>query len=218
LEIAQHDVGVDTVHRAFPNDAKRNAGYQLRKVQKGEQPDVFKSMAEIGARVYEIIVDTVAGWFRVMYVAKFEESVYVLHSFQKKTNKTPPRRQRCREAPVRRSFEGADSKMKTTHPDADLKSRHITPADGNVFADLGSLLKNADARIAKAQRLKEEAANAIAQWIQAKKLTQIAASEILDVSRPRVSDLVNLKLGRFSLDTLVAMLLRTGKDVDLVVR
>ena len=129
------------------------------------------------------------------------------------------------EAPVRRSFEGTESEMKTTHPDADLKSRHVTPADGNVFADLGFspkqakvLLKDADARIAKAQRLKEEAATAIAQWIQAKKLTQVAASEILDVSRPRVSDLVNLKLGRFSLDTLVAMLLRTGKNVDLVVR
>ena len=119
----------------------------------------------------------------------------------------------------------AESKMKSTHQDAYPKSCHVTAADGNVFADLGfspkeakALLKNADARIAKAQRLKEEAATAIAQWIHAKKLTQVAASEILDVSRPRVSDLVNLKLGRFSLDTLVAMLLRTGKDVDLVVR
>jgi len=74
--------------RAFPDDAKRNAGYQLRKVQKGEPPDVFKPMVEIGAGVHEIIVDTAAGWFRVMYVAKFEEAVYVLHSFQKKTNKT----------------------------------------------------------------------------------------------------------------------------------
>ena len=60
--------------------------------------------------------------------------------------------------------------MKTTHFDADLKSRHVTSADGNVFADLGFspkqagvLLEDADARIAKAQRLKEEAATAIAQ-------------------------------------------------------
>ena len=75
--------------------------------------------------------------------------------------------------------------MKTTHPDADLKSRHVTPADGNVFADLGfsqkeakALLKDADARIAKAQRLKEEAATAIAQWIQAKILTQVADGSI----------------------------------------
>ena len=45
-------------------------------------------MPEIGAGVNEIIVDAADGWFRVMYVAKFEEALYVLHSFQKKTNKT----------------------------------------------------------------------------------------------------------------------------------
>ena len=45
-------------------------------------------MPEIGAGVNEIIVDTADRWFRVMYVAKFDEALYVLHSFQKKTNKT----------------------------------------------------------------------------------------------------------------------------------
>ncbi|OGT84047.1 MAG: hypothetical protein A3H91_04165 [Gammaproteobacteria bacterium RIFCSPLOWO2_02_FULL_61_13] len=115
--------------------------------------------------------------------------------------------------------------MKTTRQNADLRRSHVTPADGNVFADLGfspqeakTLLRDADARIAKSRKLKEDAASAIAQWMQARKLTQVAASEILDVSRPRVSDLVNLKLERFSLDMLVAMLLRTGKKIDLVVR
>lgn len=115
--------------------------------------------------------------------------------------------------------------MKRKHTDDDLKSRHVTPADGNVFADLGfslkqakALLQDADTRIAKAQKLKEEAAAAIAQWMQSEKLTQMAASEILEVSRPRVSDLINFKLTRFSLDMLVSMLFRTGKSVDLVVR
>ena len=114
--------------------------------------------------------------------------------------------------------------MKISHLDADLKSRHITPAAGNVFADLGfspaqaaAMLTDADARIAKSIKLKKDAAWAIAQWMRSEKLTQIAASEILDVSRPRVSDLVNEKLGRFSLDTLVSMLLRTGKNVELVI-
>jgi len=108
--------------------------------------------------------------------------------------------------------------------DLDLKSSHVTAAEGNVFADLGfsakeskALLADADARIAKAQKLKEDAATAIAQWMKAQKLTQAAASEVLKVSRPRVSDLVNHKLTRFSLDTLVTMLFRTGKDVDLLV-
>jgi phage-related protein len=74
--------------QTFPDDAKHKAGFQLRKVQKGEQPDDFKPMTDIGAGVNEIIVDVANGWFRVMYVAKFEEALYVLHSFQKKTNKT----------------------------------------------------------------------------------------------------------------------------------
>ena len=115
--------------------------------------------------------------------------------------------------------------MKVLNVIDDLKSSHITPADGNVFVDLGftpqqasTMLTQADARIAKSIQLKKDAALAIAQWMRAEKLTQIAASEILDVSRPRISDLVNAKLGRFSLDTLVGMLLRTGKDVELVVR
>jgi len=115
--------------------------------------------------------------------------------------------------------------MKISHQNDDLKSSHVTPAAGNVFADLGfsaqeakGLLEDADVRIAKTEKLKEEAATAIAQWMKAEKLTQVAAAQVLKVSRPRVSDLVNFKLGRFSLDTLVAMLFRTGKNVELVVR
>ena len=50
----------------FPEDAKHVAGYQLRKLQQGDQPDEFKPMPEVGAGVSEIIVDTAGGWFRVM--------------------------------------------------------------------------------------------------------------------------------------------------------
>lgn len=115
--------------------------------------------------------------------------------------------------------------MKAARLNDDLRSAHMTPADGNVFADLGfspieavAMLADADARIAKSQKLKKDAAKAITQWMQSEQLTQVAASTILAVSRPRVSDLVNAKLGRFSLDMLVTMLLRTGRSVDLVVR
>ena len=93
------------------------------------------------------------------------------------------------------------------------------------IADLGfspkkakALLADADARIAEAQRLKVEAATAIAQWIQAKETHPGRRGGNSRCFATRVSDLVNLKLGRFSLDTLVAMLLRAGKNVDLVVR
>jgi phage-related protein len=74
--------------RSFPDDAKSAAGFQLRKLQEGEEPDKYKPMPQVGLGAYEIIVDTASGWFRVVYVAKFAEAIYVLHSFQKNTNRT----------------------------------------------------------------------------------------------------------------------------------
>ena len=64
------------------------AGYELRKLQRGEAPDDWRPFPEVGSGVNEIRIDSADGWFRVMYVAKFEEAIYVLHSFQKSTRKT----------------------------------------------------------------------------------------------------------------------------------
>lgn len=74
--------------RAFPAVARREAGYQLDRVQHGREPDDWKPMNTIGQGVREIRVRDAAGAFRVLYVAKFEDAVYVLHCFQKKTQKT----------------------------------------------------------------------------------------------------------------------------------
>jgi phage-related protein len=74
--------------RAFPEEAKREAGYQVDRVQKGLEPDDFKPMITVGKSVYEIRVQDRAGAFRVIYIAKFEKCIYVLHCFQKKTQRT----------------------------------------------------------------------------------------------------------------------------------
>jgi phage-related protein len=74
--------------RAFPESARREAGYQIDKVQHGEEPDDWKPMASIGAGVKEIRVWDESGTFRVIYVAKLVDAVYVLHCFQKKTEQT----------------------------------------------------------------------------------------------------------------------------------
>ena len=66
----------------------RDAGYQLDRVQHGEDPSDFKPMRGIGGGVYEIRVWDDAGTYRVIYVAKFVNTVHVLHCFQKKTEKT----------------------------------------------------------------------------------------------------------------------------------
>ncbi len=77
--------------RDFPEDAKQDAGYQLDKVQRGEQPDDFKPMPSIGKGVEEIRVWDESSTYRVIYTARLGEVVYVLHAFQKKTQATPKR-------------------------------------------------------------------------------------------------------------------------------
>ncbi len=74
----------------FPVEARREVGCQLGFVQLGLDPLDWKPMSNIGQGVKEIRIH-VAGEFRVFYVAKFEEAIYVLHAFQKKTKKTPKR-------------------------------------------------------------------------------------------------------------------------------
>lgn len=77
--------------RSFPQSAMREAGYQLDKVQHGLAPDDTKAMTSIGAGVVELRIRDEAGTFRVVYVAKLANAVYVLHCFQKKTQQTAKR-------------------------------------------------------------------------------------------------------------------------------
>jgi len=77
--------------RDFPEDARKDAGYQLDRVQRGLQPKDFKSMPSIGAGVEEIRVWDDNGTFRVIYTARINDFVYVLHAFQKKTQATSRR-------------------------------------------------------------------------------------------------------------------------------
>lgn len=74
--------------RDFPEDARHDAGYQLEKVQRGEQPDDFKPLTVVGRGVEEIRLTDESSAFRVVYVARRAKAVYVLHAFQKKTQAT----------------------------------------------------------------------------------------------------------------------------------
>lgn len=73
--------------REFPLEAKREAGFQLDAVQRGVEPSDWKPMQNIGSGVREIRIHILGEW-RIIYVAKFADAVYVLHAFQKKTQKT----------------------------------------------------------------------------------------------------------------------------------
>jgi len=74
--------------RAFPLAVRREAGHQIDQVQNNQEPDDWRPMNTVGQGVKEIRIRDVAGAFRIIYVAKFADAVYVLHCFQKKTEKT----------------------------------------------------------------------------------------------------------------------------------
>jgi len=74
---------------AFPESVRRRIGHELFMVQVGREPVDLKHLPAVGPGASELRVRDEAGAFRVIYVAKFEEAIYVLHAFQKKTQKTP---------------------------------------------------------------------------------------------------------------------------------
>jgi phage-related protein len=77
--------------RDFPADARQDADYQLDKVQRGLQPDDFRPMPTIGKGVEEIRIRDDSGIYRVIYTARRADAVFVLHAFQKKTQRTSQR-------------------------------------------------------------------------------------------------------------------------------
>lgn len=106
----------------------------------------------------------------------------------------------------------------------DTEIRHVTPAGANLFAELGIEAAEAQrlntalrAEIDQALLLKRQLMDELSAWIEQSHLKQAQAADILMVSRPRVSDVVNRKATKFTIDALVQMLSRTGRTVQLSV-
>ena len=106
----------------------------------------------------------------------------------------------------------------------DTQVRHVTKPGANIFRELGfapdearRLHAASRKQINDTQALKAQLMGELAKWIEENQLKQSEAAEILMVSRPRVSDVVNKKVAKFTIDTLVNMLSRVGKPVKLAV-
>ena len=103
----------------------------------------------------------------------------------------------------------------------DSKTTHITPAGGNIFLDLGFEPEEAARLKAHSTMLiqtKLALTQGVGDWIKENQLKQEEAAAILQVSRPRVSDAVNQKISKFTVDALLEMLARAGKEVQLTVK
>lgn len=106
----------------------------------------------------------------------------------------------------------------------DTEIRHVTKPGANLFLELGFSAEEAKRlqtasrqQINDTQQLKEQLMSELAEWIEQHHLKQADAAQILMVSRPRVSDVVNKKTAKFTIDTLVEMLSRVGKPVRLAI-
>jgi len=106
----------------------------------------------------------------------------------------------------------------------DTEIRHVTKPGANIFLELGfspaeakRLHAASRKQVNDTKRLKEQLMTELAAWIEKHSLKQAEAADILMVSRPRVSDVVNGKASKFTIDTLVEMLSRVGKPVKLTV-
>lgn len=79
---SRHDV------KAFPDEARREAGFQLDRLQQGLDPEDWKPMTSIGSGVREIRIRDESGAYRVIYVVKVRSTIHVLHGFKKTSQKT----------------------------------------------------------------------------------------------------------------------------------
>jgi predicted XRE-type DNA-binding protein len=106
----------------------------------------------------------------------------------------------------------------------DTEIRHVTKPGANLFLELGFAPDEAKRLHAASRKqindtrlLKQQLMDELSAWIVEHRLKQAEVARILMVSRPRVSDVVNRKTTKFTLDTLVDMLGRVGKPVKLAI-
>jgi len=96
--------------------------------------------------------------------------------------------------------------------DTDTAITHVSPSNSNIFEELGFSEQEATKLKIKAQLM-----CSISEWIKDEKLKQEEASHVLHITRPRVSDVMRGKSAKFTIDSLIDMLERTGKHVTLQV-
>jgi predicted XRE-type DNA-binding protein len=86
----------------------------------------------------------------------------------------------------------------------------IIEGTGNVFSDLGF-----DAEEAANLKVRARLMVRLRRFIKERGMTQDEAADFFGVNQPRISDLVNKKIEKFSIDTLINMLTQAGVGVNI---
>ena len=184
--------------RAFPIAARREAGFQLDRIQQGLDPSDWKPMTSIGAGCREIRIRDADGAFRVIYVAKFESAVFVVHCFRKEDAEDQPA--------------GPDPGNKTLSGACE-GDRHVTE---QKFDSVWDAIEDSPAE-AENMRVRSTLMMALQERIKSSGMTQAEAARRFGVTQPRISDLMRGKIDVFGIDALVNMLATAGLHVELTV-
>ena len=79
------------VLQSFPEAARQNLGFDLWQLQQGEKPGDYRPLPSIGAGVFELRDQDERAWYRLIYLSRIENVIYVLHCFEKKSREVPRR-------------------------------------------------------------------------------------------------------------------------------
>ncbi|HEX5425232.1 MAG TPA: type II toxin-antitoxin system RelE/ParE family toxin [Candidatus Acidoferrales bacterium] len=99
--------------QSFPAGVRQNLGFQLWQLQQGERPSDYRPLPSIGTGVFELRDQDERSWYRVIYLARVEGVIYILHCFEKKSRQMP-----------RRDFEKARQRLKIVKARLTEEKRH----------------------------------------------------------------------------------------------
>jgi predicted XRE-type DNA-binding protein len=170
----------------------------LDKVQNGEDADDWKPMPAVGSGVHEIRVRDESGAFRLMYVAKFPEAVYVLHAFSEEDPEDATRRPGVSQGSIPRSTDEEKVTMKT-------------------FASVWDAIEDSQSEAAS-MKARAQLMRALQKMVTGWNLSQKASADRLGLTQPRLNDLLRGKIDKFSLDALFDLTGRVGLKVSIALR
>jgi phage-related protein len=107
--------------RGFPSPVQGDLGYALERVQRGQMPPDSKPMRTVGPGVYELRDQDERAWYRVFYLKKIADVIYVLHCFEKRTAQTERKDIEVAKERLKRLNEQKRAKEKTGRPPDDGK-------------------------------------------------------------------------------------------------
>jgi phage-related protein len=101
------------VLHSFPHDVRQNLGFQLWQLQQCEKPADYRPLPSIGTGVFELRDQDERSWYRVVYLSRIDDVIYVLHCFEKKSREMP-----------RRDFETAKRRLKAVKARLAQEKKH----------------------------------------------------------------------------------------------